>query len=200
MLTQEQKRQVDGLLDTLLDTPADDRWPRLAQWTSLDPAVRAEVESLLRASESVGDFLTHKARTGLPEDDPQDDLGIGTRLDGWIITGRIGRGGMGEVYKAERAHGDFEQRVAIKVLQREARAELERFRVERQILARLEHPAIARLLDGGATPTAAPTWSWSSSRASRSPRYCAATHATLEQRLNMFVRRSARPSPMRTAT
>jgi eukaryotic-like serine/threonine-protein kinase len=188
VLTQDQKKQVDGLLDTLLDTPTDARWSRLAGWTTLDPAVRAEVESLLRASESVGDFLTHKPRAAFPDDDAQDDLGIGTRLDGWIITSRVGRGGMGEVYKAERAHGDFEQRVAIKVLQREARGELERFRVERQILARLEHPAIARLLDGGATSDGRPYMVMEYVEGVSVTRYCAATHATLGQRLDMFNR------------
>src|SRR5436305_9167605 len=72
-----------------------------------------------------------------------------TRVGGWQITRHIGRGGMGVVYEAVRAEGDFSQRAAIKLLRHEAIAELERFHAERQILARLEHPGIARLYDGG---------------------------------------------------
>ena len=72
----------------------------------------------------------------------------------------IGRGGMGVVYVAERADEQFEKRVAIKLIPRGLETpEMERrFRIERQILADLEHPNIARLLDGGVTDEATPTW------------------------------------------
>src|SRR4051812_43510079 len=77
------------------------------------------------------------------------ELAEGTRLGPWRLLHLIGRGGAGEVYFAVRADGAFHQRVAIKVLHRGAVAEVPRFQVEREILARLEHPGIARLLDGG---------------------------------------------------
>jgi eukaryotic-like serine/threonine-protein kinase len=185
MLSQQQKAEVDALIDTLLDLPQPARW---AHWRGLgvtDSAVRQEVESLLRAADSVGDFLNKAAQP--PTHDSDDDLSVGTLLDGWRITARIGRGGMGEVYEAARAQGDFDQRVAIKVLQQEARAELERFHVERQILARLEHPAIARLLDGGATADSRPYMVMEYVRGLPITQYCASTQATLEQRLRLFV-------------
>src|SRR4051812_5954132 len=77
------------------------------------------------------------------------ELAEGTRLGPWRLLHLIGRGGTGEVYLALRADGAFQQKVAIKVLHRGAVAEAARFHAEREILARLEHPGIARLLDGG---------------------------------------------------
>jgi len=78
----------------------------------------------------------------------------GERIGPYRLTALIGRGGMGAVYAAERIDGSFEQRVALKLLRgdRAAPQSLERFRRERAILARLQHPNIAGLLDGGVTP------------------------------------------------
>lgn len=78
---------------------------------------------------------------------PRENALIGTRVGPFEIVDIIGRGGMSTVYLAERRDGTFEQRVAIKVL--EARSVGERFARERRILARLDHPAIARIFDGG---------------------------------------------------
>ncbi len=82
----------------------------------------------------------------------------GTRFGPWEIVAPIGRGGMGLVFQARRADGEFDQTVALKLV-REAFAGpegLERFRRERQMLAQLEHPGIARLIDGGTTPEGFP--------------------------------------------
>ena len=76
-------------------------------------------------------------------------LPAGARLGAWQVRRLIGRGGTGEVYMAARADGGFEQQAALKLLRAGAGAESSRFESERQILARLEHPRIARLLDGG---------------------------------------------------
>lgn len=83
------------------------------------------------------------------EEHVRGELPEGTRFGPWSLQHLIGRGGAGEVYFAIRADGAFRQRAAIKVLQRGAVAEVARFQAEREILARLEHPGIARLLDGG---------------------------------------------------
>ena len=185
VLSQQQRAEVDSLLDTLLDLSGPARWEHWRSLAIADPAVRQEIESFLRAAESVGDFLSTPARP--PLNDPGDDLTVGSLLDGWRITGRIGRGGMGEVYKAARAQGDFDQRVAIKVLQREARAELDRFHAERQILARLEHPAIARLMDGGTTADGRPYMVMEYVEGLPITQYCASIQADLEQRLHLFA-------------
>ena len=120
-------------------------------------------------------------------DEIDDGLIVGSVLNGWRISARIGRGGMGEVYEAARAQGDFDQRVAIKVLQHSARKELERFQIERQILARLEHPSIARLLDGGTTPDGRPYMVMEYVEGLPITRYCASSGASLAERLRLFV-------------
>src|SRR5262249_49939343 len=83
---------------------------------------------------------------------------IGERIGAYAIVKELGRGGMGAVYLAERADGQFEKYVAIKVLKRGTDTDevLARFRDERQILANLEHPNITRLLDAGTTPDGLP--------------------------------------------
>jgi hypothetical protein len=96
------------------------------------------------------------------------ELAPGDRLGAWTLEHEMGRGGMGRVFAARRSDGHYEQRAAIKVLLGYTGSEAQqRLMRERQILASLEHPNIARLLDGGTTP-AGLTWSWSLPRASRS--------------------------------
>ena len=80
MLTQQQKAEVNALIDTLLDLSGSARWERWRSLTVSDPAVREEVESFLRSAELVGDFLSHPARPHNGE--PTDDLTVGTLLDG----------------------------------------------------------------------------------------------------------------------
>ena len=186
MLSEQQKTQVDALLDELLDLQGSARRECWRSSNVNDPAVHAEVESCLRAAESMGDFLSQPARPGADAID-DDDLTVGTVLGGWRISALIGRGGMGEVYEAVRAQGDFDQRVAIKVLQHGAWKELERFQAERQILARLEHPSIARLLDGGTTPDGRPYMVMEYVEGLPITRYCASVQCSLAQRLRLFV-------------
>jgi serine/threonine-protein kinase len=135
-----------------------------------DAALRAEVQSLLRLDAATGrDFFRAAAE---PPSAPAD-VGAGARLGGersYRLLEPLGEGGMGRVFLAERADGEFRQRVAIKLLawhlgddERAAR----RFRVERQILARLAHPNIARLLDGGTTAEGQPSPASASTPTSR---------------------------------
>jgi non-specific serine/threonine protein kinase/serine/threonine-protein kinase len=126
-------------LGTLLDLPAGLRGERLA---SLPPALRAEVESLLRAHEAPAPLLD------LPEERTHPDT-----IGAYRVIGEIGRGGMGVVLRAERADGEMVRQVAIKLAGgRMFAPEAERrFIRERQILATLDHPHIVRLLDGGVT-------------------------------------------------
>jgi serine/threonine protein kinase len=95
---------------------------------------------------------------------------------------------MGDVYEAIRADGDFEQRVAIKVLQSESGAQLERFQSERQILARLVHPGIARLYDGGVTDDHRPFMVMEFVEGQSITEYCRSTRASLTVRLQLFIK------------
>jgi non-specific serine/threonine protein kinase/serine/threonine-protein kinase len=171
-------------LDDLFDLPEGERLANLRARRIEDPAVVAEVESLLRSASASGGFLSMSPK---PAAEPLPDDTLGLRLGAWRITRLIGRGGMGEVYEAARADGNFEQRVAIKLLQREAAAQMERFQAERQILARLEHPGIARLYDGGVTEDGRPYMAMEFVEGRPITEYCQITHATFEQRLALFI-------------
>ena len=184
-LSQAQRNRVDELLDILLDTPAPARADYLSRHTGEDPQVLSEVESLLRAAQQVGTFLATPARLG--GDAPSEPIPPDLRIGVWKLTQVIGRGGMGVVYEAVRTEGDFTQRVAVKVLRHEAIAEIGRFQVERQILARLEHPGIARLYDGGIAPDGRPYMVMELVEGEPITEYCARTKASLSQRVRLFT-------------
>jgi eukaryotic-like serine/threonine-protein kinase len=185
-LSSQQKMQVQSLLDELLDLTAADRTPRIAAWKGVDTAVVDEVRSLLQASQRAGDFLASPA-TLQPESGPPEPSIVGVRFGVWEVVGRIGRGGMGEVVEARRASGDYEQRVAIKLLQREAAAQFSRFQSERQMLARLEHPGIARLYDGGMGIDGRPYMVMEYVHGVPITEYCARRGCSLSERLELFA-------------
>jgi len=118
-----------------------------------DPALGSQVRSLLDAHENAGDFLDSP-----PLIASAASLAPGERLGPYRIVQEIGRGGMGVVYRAVRDDEHFQKEVAIKVIEPGMRSEgiLKRFRDERQILAMLDHPHIARILDGGSAPDGGP--------------------------------------------
>lgn len=112
-----------------------------------DPELADAVDWLKGGQENARSFM----QTRMP-DAPEADrpnLAQGDRVGVWRIAERIGAGGMGEVYRAERADGLFEQQVALKLAKVKSATLRERFDAERQRLAQLEHPNIARIVDGG---------------------------------------------------
>ncbi len=124
------------------------------------------------------------------------------RIGPYRVLRRLGRGGMGEVFLGERADGLFEQRVAIKLLRRGMATEdvLARFARERRILARLEHPHIARLLDGGATDDGRPYFVMELVEGEPITGYCRAREPRRRRAAAAAARLRATPSPRRTAT
>jgi non-specific serine/threonine protein kinase/serine/threonine-protein kinase len=184
-LTANQLARVDGLLDELLDLPAEARASVLDRRCPDDPVVHAEVRSLLQAAQAVGGFLSTPAM--LATEPLLEDIPPGTRIGAWRILRRIGRGGMGVVYEAERVEGDFQQRVAVKLLRQESVAELPRFHIERQILASLEHPGVARLYDGGLTSDGRPYMVMEFVEGQPITEYCASRQASLDSRMQLFV-------------
>ncbi len=122
--------------------------------------LRAEVESLLsQTSRSIKSGAGSIAQAIVsPDADRSNDPNVGRLIGSWRLGERIGTGGMGAVYLARRVGRAFEQTAAVKLLKRGTDTEevLRRFRAERQILARLAHPNIARLLDGGETDDGLP--------------------------------------------
>ncbi|MFN0178502.1 MAG: protein kinase domain-containing protein [Gemmatimonadales bacterium] len=150
-------QRLGAVFDRALDLTGEARTAFLAEACQGDAAFRAEVEAMLAAHETsgVGESPQHLLPSMRPAGEP---IGVGAQLGPYRLVAVIGRGGMGEVYRAVRVDDQFEQQVAIKVVRPErSTPELtRRFLQERQIMARLDHPSIATLLDGGIGPGGQP--------------------------------------------
>jgi serine/threonine protein kinase len=147
----------------------------------------AEAEALLsERTDSFEDCAQNAASTFWQEGPPRG----GQRVGAYVIIRELGRGGMGTVFLAERADGQFEKQVAIKILSRGAdTAEiLRRFRAERQILARLDHPNIARLLDAGTTEDGLPYFIMDYIVGAPVTRFAVAQKLSMGQRLELFLK------------
>ena len=144
--------QVKGLLAQALDLAPDERPRFLDLACGGDRSLRAEIDSLLAFSQDADERADSLPPVWTAEAAQSAGRNwIGRRLGPWCIVARIGGGGMGEVYRAERVDGQFAQEVAIKVMREGFNPEglAARFKAERQILASLDHPNLAKVLDGG---------------------------------------------------
>lgn len=150
--------RVKELLNEALEREPEQREAFLDEHCAEDAELRSEVASLLSSFEDADDFMESNqplAGFGLaPAKEDWADMRIGP----YRVVEEIGRGGMGTVYRAVRADDAFRKQVAIKIVKRGMDHDfvLRRFRNERQILATLDHPNVARLLDGGATEDGLP--------------------------------------------
>src|SRR5208282_1581297 len=154
-MTPERWQQIKGVLASVLESDPSLRSAYLDQVCAGDRSLRDEVEGLL-AAEQAADAKLLRPPTTLNEmgDFPQPTSArIGTRIGAYQILEQIGVGGMGEVYRAFRADDHYQKEVAIKLVRtgHDSRFVFTRFKNERQVLASLDHPNIARLLDGGST-------------------------------------------------
>ena len=156
-------QQVATLFDEAVELDGAERAARLDALCAGDAELRAEVESLLRGDAAVASGAAHLIDSPTSAREAWSDLvplssAVGTLIGPWRVLREIGRGGMGVVYLAERADGQYEQRAALKLMRASGDpADLRRrFLRERQILAQLEHPHITRLLDGGVTAAGEP--------------------------------------------
>jgi tetratricopeptide (TPR) repeat protein len=174
------------LFDRALDVPIGARAVFLAQ-ACPDPDIRARVQALLDAHDRAGErFLAQSAGELAAA-----AIGrAGRRLGAYQITREIGRGGMGAVYLAARADDEFQKQVAIKIVAAPLGDDdlVRRFRRERQILAELEHPQIARLLDGGTTEEGLPYLVMEYVDGLRIDEYCRGHRLAIDDRLRLFLR------------
>ncbi len=153
-----------SLFDELGDLPSAERARRLAELHGEDPALAQRLAAMLASDAGDSGLLDNSLQELAPElharlaGDLDDAAAADTRIGHYRLIQRIGSGGMGDVWLAERADGEYQQRVALKLLKRgmDTDAVLARFRRERSILARLAHPNIVRLLDGGVSPDGRP--------------------------------------------
>jgi serine/threonine-protein kinase len=181
------------LFDRALELPEAGREAFLGAECGDDEALRGEVLALLRADatgHSVLDAGAVEALGGAAALAAQEgaDAAEGGVIGPYRLVRRIGVGGMGAVYLAERADGQFEQRVALKIIKRGMDSDeiLRRFHAERQILARLTHPNIARLLDGGVSDDGVPYFTLEYVEGEPIDRYCDAHALRVDERLRLF--------------
>jgi serine/threonine-protein kinase len=151
-------REAADAFGELVELPPGEIAARLRVLEAADPALAGLVREMLEADGGAGAFLEggaaeYSPRLGSPleETTPECDGAVGQAVGPYVLASLLGRGGMGEVWVADRRDGQFEQRVALKLLRKGIDSEgiRRRFVQERQLLARLDHPNIARLLDGG---------------------------------------------------
>lgn len=184
----ERWAQVRGVLDAALAVPDAERPTFLDSACSGDPELRAEVDSLLRSHDDAGSVFLKKPAFDLKSDPIPLTNRIGGRAGVYRLIDQIGHGGMGEVYRAERADGQYDKEVAIKFVRAglDTAAVVQRFRNERQVLASLDHPNIARLLDGGTTEDGIPYLVMELIEGTPIDQYCQARKLTIPERLQLF--------------
>ena len=190
--------RVSAVLDEVLDRP-EGEWPVLVeQRCGVDAELRRHVLRLLSAHRLAAGFLSEPAMAfaasfagAIDIDEEQDDeppppIAVGP----WQILREIGRGGMGVVYLAERTGDQFRQLAALKLVRPAGGSEelLARFRRERQILASLNHPSIARLLDGGRAEDGSPYLAMEYVEGRPLTAYCRERALPLDERLRLMVK------------
>ncbi|MBA3806006.1 MAG: protein kinase, partial [Acidobacteria bacterium] len=188
----EEWQQVEELLDAALELMPNERRKFLDEISARAPELRREVESLLVCEEKVDGFLVTPAlafSTDFFDGDDAPDARAGQEIGHYRIIREIGRGGMGAVFLAERADGEFKQDVALKVMRHSfPDSELtRRFSQERQILASLNHPNIARLLDGGVSTLHEPFLVMEYVEGMRIDDYCGGRDLSTSERLRLFL-------------
>ena len=193
----ERWRRIEELYHSAAAVPESQRAAFLRESCAGDEALRHEVGSLLAYQNDSEEFiempaLEVAARILAQDPNQGQEASESAPVEGTIsryrILEKIGAGGMGEVYRAARADGHFTKEVAIKLVRGgfDTAFVLERFRNERQILAGLDHPNIARLLDGGTTDDGIPYLVMELVKGVPIDQYCDTHRLTVTQRLQLF--------------
>ena len=183
-MTPEQWQEVRRIYEAVIDGAPEQRAAVLTEACADDAELRAQVERLLSASSRAGAFL----ETAPALDPASLAAAVGRRLGPYQIVRELGQGGMSTVFLAVRADDAYQQEVAIKLVGPGLRhAEvIQRFKQERQILASLDHPNIARLLDGGTTEEGWPYLVMEYIAGLPITEYCRQQQLSLTARLQLF--------------
>jgi eukaryotic-like serine/threonine-protein kinase len=184
--------QVQQVFLAVADLLPSEQAALLGEMCKGDPVLRTEVESLLRADTTSESVFASAFATAVKEEAASllDSSKLeGSRIGPYRLIREIGRGGMGSVYLAARADEQYESNVAIKLVRAGLDTDfvLRRFRGERQILARLQHPNIGRLLDGGTTENEVPYLVMEYVHGSRITAYAAEHRLSVEKRIRLFL-------------
>jgi serine/threonine protein kinase len=182
-------QNIKDLMSAALDLPAENRAAFLARET--DAEIRDEVRGLLLAHEQADRFIDNPIliERGAAEAVPEDFV-IGRQIENYLVLEKIGAGGMGAVYLAERLNSDFKQKVALKIIKRgmDTEAILKRFATERKILSRLKHQNIALLLDGGVSGEGLPFFAMEFIAGKPLNQFCDERNLDPKARLEIFQR------------
>ena len=186
--------QIQPILEAVLDAPVPEREDLLARECGQNASLRQKIEQYL-AFEQEADELFDGAphallgKSGPGSESEVADPYIGHLIDDYRVVEILGRGGMGTVYLAER-EGEFKQKVALKVIRRgmDTAEVIGRFQVERQILADLQHPNVARLLDGGTTRDGLPYFVMEHIEGVPLDQYCDNRKLGIGARLGLFLK------------
>lgn len=185
-LTPERWKQVKGVLSAALETDPAERMSYLDSACAADPGLRWEVENLLAMEEQNPTELFRPIPFTETGDAPAR---IGRRVGAYQLVEEIGVGGMGEVYRAFRADDQYKKEVAIKLVRagQDFTFVIARFKNERQVLASLDHPNIARLLDGGTTEDGMPYFVMELVEGVPFGEYCDQHKLQVTDRLKLFL-------------
>ena len=185
----ERWAEIRSLVERSVVLPPEKRSAFLNSETS-DASLIAEVEEHLAYDRQASAMFSVESWQQRAQTTAAEANLDGTILGNYRLLKELGRGGMGAVYIAERADGVYQQKVALKVLQENifTPSLADRFRQERQILARLQHPGIARLLDGGVMPDGRPYLVLEYVDGEPIDRYCDAQHVDTGGRLRLFLK------------
>jgi eukaryotic-like serine/threonine-protein kinase len=172
--------KIKEVFNQTLDLPFGERESFLQNY---DDFVQREVRNLIESDEQADEFIERPAAV---EFGISQDLNIGQVIDEYKVIGLIGEGGMGNVYLAENTK--FAQKVALKLIKRgmDTRAVLKRFKLERQILSRLNHPNIAKLLGGGETTDGLPYFAMEYIEGETITKFCEHHDFDINERLELF--------------
>ena len=183
--------KVKEIFSAALELKPDERISFLNTACAADENLRSEVLGLLSAHDSSGDFIQHPAVVDvgfLVSDTNHSAAAAGQHIGTYEIIRELGRGGMGAVYLASRADEAFDKQVALKLIKRgmDSDAIIKRFVMERQILANLDHPNIARMIDGGTTEDGLPYFVLEYIEGTTITRYCDEHKLNTLERLKLF--------------
>ncbi len=189
------RRSIEDLFESALERPPSERGAFLEEACGNDPPLFEEVAAMLRAHDRAGGVLESRLPVSAASLMGEPDSGPAPgppgprdrRIGPYRVLEELGRGGMGVVYLAQRDDGQFRRRVALKVIRDDDPALAARIVAERQILASLDHPNIARLYDGGVSDDGRPYLAMEHVGGLPIDLYCDRMRLSVRERVRLFV-------------
>jgi len=184
------RKSIETLFSEILVLDTAARETALNKLKQQHPTLRSEVESLLCSADKAKGFLSLSPVAAMSELNSDEKPWVKQSLGSYQLIREVGRGGMGTVFLAERADGEYRKQVAIKLVNRVANSKLimRRFKAERQILANLEHPNIANLLDGGTTEDGCPYLVMEYIQGEPIDIYCQTRQLSIREKLELYIK------------